>query len=92
MTNETRTRVRKPDADTAEKEAIVTEETVAEEAVAEIPQVTPTPLVGPFRRDGLNIVDKLGQKIALCGVEGDVARTGAGIAEALVQALNEKWI
>lgn len=46
-------------------------------------------LQGPFTVNGFYILDAKGRKIAMCGVYGDIARTGPGIAEALVELLNK---
>lgn len=102
--SEPRSRVRKPDAQTAEEENIVTkevektEEVVNDEAkqndfaadqAKEKEEVQPTSLNLPLRREGFHLVDASGRRVAMCGVEGDMVRTGPGIAEALIQALNK---
>lgn len=110
---ETRTRVRKPDPETASEENIVANEervTVAEtkdengvtRAALTVPSslveegeaaaVNPTPLSGPFVRDGFHIVDSTGRKIAMAGVEGDIVRTGPGIAQAFLDYLNREFV
>lgn len=105
---EPRTRVRKPDAQTAEKENIVVKEPevvnddaktgdfneaqrAEAEAQAEVKEdaVEPAELYLPFRREGFHLVDARGRRIALCGVDGDVVRTGPGIAEAIVRKLSQ---
>ncbi|AHC30428.1 hypothetical protein CC53_gp011 [Rhizobium phage vB_RleS_L338C] len=83
--SETRTRVRRPDAP-AEENNVAEETVIAESDVATVAlveeAVSATPLQGPFRRDGFHIVDAAGRRIVMAGVEGDIVRTGPGIAEA----------
>lgn len=98
---DTRTRVRKPDPETAAEENITTEETVMDDGLAGDGEITdaqpveavqlPAELSGPFTRDGFHIRDNANRRILLCGVEGDIVRTGPGIAEAIVQKLNKAY-
>lgn len=90
-----RVRSRKPDAEIeqaapaeVEQQGQPLEEVVgADENI--VSTVTPAILQGPFRRQGFHIVDKTGRQIIMCGVAGDVARTGPSIAEAVVALLNK---
>jgi hypothetical protein len=85
-----RARVRKPDQETAIDEGITTTEQVADALGVEAfpADVQPTTLKPPFTRDGFSIVDAMGQRIIMCGIPGDTARTGPGIAEAVLALLN----
>ncbi|QIG76072.1 hypothetical protein EVC24_051 [Rhizobium phage RHph_I4] len=92
--SDTRTRVRRPDAEEAADQPVTSTEEIKEalglvQPVAE--QVTATPIKGPFRREGFHIVDASGRRIAMCGVEGDIVRTGPGIAEAFLLFLNKEF-
>jgi hypothetical protein len=89
---EGRTRVRKPDTEeVAFSEPVTTKEELEVALDVTIPEaeVLPAVLYGGFRRDGFHIVDQAGRRILMCGVEGDIVRTGPGIAEAIVQILNK---
>jgi hypothetical protein len=83
---DTRTRTRRPSPEVAESEDITTNEAVVvDNAEVSKPKVV---LHGPFSVKGFSVVDAQGRNIAMAGISGDVARTGPGIAEALIELLN----